>query len=325
MPRQPWIQGGEQRTVRTDYPGATSPSEQVLGPKKAPQSFNGRWDDRYNFTGYARGEMRRFEAMAERGNLVRIAFQEITYEGIITSWSFPYQRDWYIRYEFTVSIHARPDDLNIDRSPDTTRTASDAYDAVNDQVNAADLRLFEALRAQNLESRLQTEAVQDCKTAMANMTKNRDALADTLDQREWNPSATDKAVSAFRRIATQFRAVRSNALDLIASTAETRSDVDLGVRDAMSVLSYEDWSRSMRFQGRVILGQANEAADAMDERAEPDALRIYRPREGESLYQIARRFYGDAGAWRLIANRNGLTDFELTGDELLIIPERGRG
>jgi hypothetical protein len=47
-------------------------------------------------------------------------------------------------------------------------------------------------------------------------------------------------------------------------------------------------------------------------------------RQGESLYAISRKFYGTPHAWRLIYDRNHLTSVTLTGDEILIIPERGR-
>jgi len=326
IPKQPWAQGGKLRTVRTDYPGARTPSEQVLGPQHSQQSFTGRWDDRYNFPTYARGEMRRFEEMARRGNLIRLGFQELTYEGLITQWVFNYKRDWYIEYQFTVSVHDRSDDFTLtDRSPPTTKSPAEAFDDVNDIVNAMGVRGEEALREEALEAKLQTDATDLSKASLESMELNRDALGDTLDNQELAVSDTGNAVSPFRRLATQFRTVGNDGFAMLQTLTEVRSDVDLAVRTALSVLAFEDWSRSLRFQSRVLMGTSSEAANNMDERAEPDALRLYRPHKGESLYAISRRFYGTPHSWRLIADRNALTDFELTGDEVLIIPERGTG
>ena len=77
--------------------------------------------------------------------------------------------------------------------------------------------------------------------------------------------------------------------------------------------------------GRVLLGSSLAGAADMDERQSPHAERLYRPLAGESLYAISRKFYATPHAWHLIAQRNNLTVFEMTGEELLIIPERGPG
>jgi len=325
IPRQPWVQGGMLRTVRTDYPGAKTPSEQVLGPNHKPQSFSGNWDDRYNFPTFARGELRRFEAMARRGNLVRIAFQEMSYEALITDWNFTYKRDWQIGYSFTASIHDRADDYSLaDRSPDTTLSATEAFSLVDLSVSGLSVVADENLRKLNLEGKLAGDAANASKVAMADILVKRDALGDTLDQQELSISdLANRVASPFRRVATEFRAISASANSALDIGTELRSDINLGVNTVMGVLQFEDWSRTLRFQQRILMGQATVGANEMDERAEPDAVRVYRPSQGESLYQISRRFYGTPHSWRLIADRNGLVDFELTGEELLIIPESG--
>ena len=325
IPRQAWDQGGMLRTIRTDYPGAKTPSEQVLGPNHKPQSFSGRWDDRYNFPTYARAEMRRFEAMVRRGNLVRISFQEISYEALITDWNFSYRRDWQIGYSFTASIHDRADDYDLaDRSPDTTKSATESFDEVNDLINAFVADSEKQRRTRALEAKMGGTAMDASKAAQASMLANRDALADNLDQQELNVEEIGgRAFSPYRQLSTKFRAISDDAFGLIDDLIEVRSDVEMTVRTALGILDFEDWSRSLRFQSHVLMGTATQGANEMDERADPDALRVDRPHEGESLYAISRRFYGTPHSWRLIADRNGLTDFELTGEELLIIPESG--
>lgn len=321
IPVQPWIRGGQQRSVRTDYPGAKTPSEQVLGPRHKDHAFTGRWDDRYNFDGYAKQEEARFEAMARRGNLVEIAFQEATYVCLIKDWDVQYHRNWFARYAFQVSVHDRTQEFNLaDRSPTTTKSASEAADEMTSVVSS----LQEVLGGIP-EQGMSGDTADIVKASIATMAINQDSLLDTLDQRELAVSDNDRSVSPFSRLGTQFRAVRDDALQVQDDLLTARSDLNLGVNTAKNVLDFEDWSRSMRFNARVLLGQSDAAAVDMDERDKPDALRLYRPFAGESLYNISRTFYGTPFSWRLIADRNALDDFELTGDELLVIPERGRG
>jgi hypothetical protein len=102
-PKAPWTFGGSMRHVRTDYPGSTTPSVQILGPKHDTFTIEGMFDDRFNFPGYAVGEMRRLEEMCKRGNLCRVAFQDQAFYGIFIDWKFPYRRDWQIGY----TLHLR--------------------------------------------------------------------------------------------------------------------------------------------------------------------------------------------------------------------------
>lgn len=318
-PRRPWTFGTQLRTVRTDYPGARTPSEQVLGPNHKPFTLTGRFDDRYNFPGYALTEQRRLEAMVRRGNLVRVGFQNQVFEVLITEVDFEYHREWYIGYTLTVSTHDRPEDIDIsDRSPASTRSVQEAFDEVD--------LLVQALATAHQEapvSFLANSTAIDTDGQVDALLASQDRLADSVDQRE---VGIDQAtISPFRRLATQFRTVGSDAFGLLDTLVDVRSDITLGVRTALAVLDFETWSRSLRFNARLILGTASQAAGDLEEREAAEAIALYRPRAGESLYRIASRYYGTADAWRLIADRNNLSSVVLDGTELLIIPERGEG
>lgn len=318
-PLRPWTFGTALRTVRTDYPGAKTPSEQVLGPNHKPFSLTGRFDDRYNFPGYAVQEMRRFEAMVRRGNLVRIGFQNQAFEALITDLSFDYHREWYIGYTITVSTHDRPDDFTIeDRSPSTARSVQGAFDEMDFVVQALATVQTEA-PASYLEGSINADAQADTDALLV----AQDSLANTVDERELRIGP--ETIGPFKRIATQFRTVGNLAFSLSNNLIALRSDVSMGVRTALSVLNFEDWSRSMRFNARIILGSSQVASRDIEERDEAEAIALYRPTAGESLYAISRRFYGTPNAWRLIAERNALQTTNLDGTELLIIPERGEG
>ncbi len=323
-PLRPWKFGGQLRTKRTDYPGAKTPTEQVLGPNQKPFTLNGTWDDRYNFQGYAVKEKRRFEEMCRRGNIVLMQYGEEAFNVLITDWDIDWRRKWDIGYSFTVSNHDRTEDFDIaDRSPSTAKSAQQA-------VEEAQLLVQQALATQDaapVASMLKksTDGVPTADRidrALNSMSQGVNAVSDTLD----NVSNTiSRPVDQFKRMATQFRNVRELAGQVISEMIEIRSDVELGVQTATSVLDLEVWSRSLRFNMRVLLGQTTEASRDLDERADPEAQAVYRPQKDESLYAISRRFYGTPYAWRLIADRNSLRVFVMTGDEVLIIPARGEG
>lgn len=315
-PMKPWPFGGQQRTVRTDYPSAVTPSEQVMGPMRKPFTLSGKWDDRHNGDGYARNELDRFEAMAKRGNLCRFQYGDLVLEGIIVEWDLEVDRLDYIRYSFQVSVHHRPEEKDIQRSPKTASdplTLLDEFDTVVQALLDADTRSPRGAVAGTLADDITDQLVE--------ITTARERLATTIDNRDI--AAPEQPVDAFRRIATQFRSARGAAYDLLVRLAEVRADLDMAQSTAMSVLEFEDWIRSLRFAARVAMGKAFDGDKAATEHASPNAVRLYRPREGEHLYAISRKFYGTAHAWKLIYDRNDLQSFQMAGTETLIIPERG--
>lgn len=320
-PMQPWTFARELRTVRTDYPGAKTPSEQVLGPRYAPFTLNGNFRDKYNFAGYAVREQQRLEALVGRGNICRFSYQDVVFEGLITNISFDYRRAFDIGYEFTVSNHGRPGDIDLaNRSPASVLSARDLSQGMTAAIRIAGLVLDSADVARG---QYQTGAVSDARASLADIEAAADAATATIEQREIETEL--KPVDSFRRAATQFRAVQQRAADAVLDLIELRADLEMATESAVAILDFEQWTRSLRFYYRILIGQSGLSAAQLDERAEPSALRFHRAAEGETLYNISNHYYGTPHAWRFIADRNGLTDVTLTGDELLIIPERGAG
>lgn len=315
-PIKPWRIGGEQRQVRTNYPNARKPSVQVLGPVDKPHLFRGRFDDRYNGAGYAEFEMLRLEAMFKRGHTVRVQYGPHAFDGLVVSWDFDVQRLWDIDYEFTIDIHGRTSEGTTPRSqptaPDLT-TLLDRYDISIQAMLDAEQGAPRAAAGGTL--------AEDITETLVESVNIREELAATIDMRDTAP--TEQPIDAFTRIATQFRAGRGAAYDLLVRLAGVRADLDMVAMTAINVLEFEDWTRSLRYMARLVMGTAIIGDRSATERTEPDAVRLYRPHAGEHLYAIARKFYDDAHAWTLIAARNNLHTFTMTGLETLIIPERG--
>lgn len=315
-PLKPWIMGLEQHIVRTNYPNAKLPSRQILGPRYKQQTLKGHWDDRYNGAGYAEFEMLRFERMAKRGNLVRMQYGTQVFEGVIVGFDPTWLKSWRIEYEFVVDIDGRPgeeDAVRVPVTPVDTSTALDQFDfAVQSLLDADDLAPRGAVRG---------ALADDVTKALVNTISVRDGLSSTVDQRDLAPP--EQPIDGFTRVATQFRAGRGAASDLLTRLTAVRSDLDMVVRTAIGVLDFEDWIRSLRWSARIAIGAAHAGDLAATARSAPDVTRLYRPRAGEHLYAIARQFYGTPHAWRLIYDRNALKSFTLSGSEILIIPERG--
>jgi hypothetical protein len=314
-PRGAWELELKQRMVRTDYPGSRTPSTQALGSSWEDFQISGRWDDRYNFAGYALEEWRRMLGVVDRSRICRVQFQQVVFDCQILKCQVQYQRDWDIRYTLTVLVHQTPSLFDPNRSPETVLTAAQVFDDVDLAVAAAQEEDKGAPR-----SLLVGTTATDNESNLAQLSSDRDQLGATLDGQELLPP--EKPTDAFTRLATQFRQVRASAFNTILDLAELRSDTEMSVLTAMGVLDFETWTRGVRFTSRIAMSSALIGDLTATRRAEPDAKRLYRPSQGEHLHAIARRFYGTWEAWKLIADRNALTSFEMQGTELLIIPER---
>lgn len=313
-----WALGMQAIHVRTDYPGARSASLQVLSIRRKAFTLSGKWDDRWNFPGYAVGELARFEAMVGRGNVCRFQFQNQVIDGLIVDFDPDYKGDWLVRYAFTVEPVGRPEEYQPNRSPPGPLTPAQRFDDA-----AVTILAMQEVADTVPASALGRTLADDVAGTVVDTVVARDQLGATLDQRDLRPNA--QVAASLPRLSTQFRQLGDSAQQVINGLVAVRADVDVVTQTAADVLRFEDWSRSLRFHARLLLGRSIAGADDMQERAEPNAERLYKPSAGQSLYKISREVYGTPHGWRAIAERNGLSTMTLTGDELLIIPERGRG
>jgi hypothetical protein len=71
-PKAPWTIGGQHAARPHRLPEFAHAERADPRAREEAVHARGAFDDRYNFAGYAVGEMRRLEAMMERGNLCRI-------------------------------------------------------------------------------------------------------------------------------------------------------------------------------------------------------------------------------------------------------------
>lgn len=361
IPVQPWSFGGEQRTARFDYPGTDVPTQHVLGPKYSDFSLSGSWNDKYNplatpqFTGgifadgtlqnqsdvrgYAKQTMRDFEAMCRRGNIVRISFQGIEIEGIITSWSFDYRREWDIGYTFTVSPNGRPGGDEITNSQkrkpvyDSLSALLDAQNAIDNFKNLSP-NSAKTANGKSVRSIMAGSASDDIATSLDALSVSGDELSSVVTQRAQGKTLTagqaipsvpsvDTALDprlALAKAVSVSTSIIGTAYNVVNVTGQFRHDTQTMINSAMDVLEFETWTRNLRSQARITIFQTGRTRRNYERQVDSDALAIYRPFEGESLYSISQRFYGTPHNWRLIMQRNNLETSILTAGQLLIIP-----
>jgi nucleoid-associated protein YgaU len=321
-PATSWQFGLEQRTAREDYPGAEEPVEQVLGPNFKEFTVSGTWDDKYNFGGFALDTYRAFEALVQRGSLVRLEFETISITGLLKTVNFNYRRASYIGYEFTFSPHYRVAG-SLTRSgpvrkktPDALKPPTEYRDAAGAAVDTLEATTpnaaaFVALQAGDFGPAVRQRTC-DIRTAF-------NAVVTAIDQR-LDPKVEE--FEALKRVVAGMVAMRGQAAGMLTELAGAKSSANLAYQDAVSLLDFDTWTRSTKAYARVLALTGHQGAEELSRRVQPRAIALYYPSKGESLYGISQRFYGTPSRWRQISERNGLTALTLQGTEALIIPER---
>ena len=322
-PRESWKFGVKLRTSRTDYPGSPVPVEQVLGHNYEPFSLSGLWDDRYNSAGFALGQQRQIEALVQRGGMVRIEFESIVIHGLITVVDFDYRREWQIGYTLTFSPHYRHKGSTGQLGPvvDPTKKGRGATTTPQEYRDRAVALAKQLIIAKNTFPIAQVDDGLSARmrAGINEILNSINGMTEAVNQRI---SPLIDTANGVKRIAGSFALIKGNAAALVFSLSAVRSDVALTWQSAVGVLSLESAARSMRTFAYALGLMSHEAALDLNRRVAPNAIAVYYPSRGESLYSIAQRFYGSASQWRLIATRNGLISTVLQGTEALIIPER---
>lgn len=318
IPNSPWTFGIEQRTMRTDYPGSQYPSEQVLGARYTDFTLQGRFDDRYNFEGYAEKTRKELELLSRRGNLVQITFEGLSIQGLIKSVSFDYRRYWDIGYSIEVSPHFRLAGEQFDTFKDKKKKLDVNQHLVDMETIAADLR---AAHAEAPSGSMKLLLFDNTSLSISNIDGILSQMNTALSVR-FIASLDYRPEVFFRHLAALSLSLGTTAKGLLNQVPTVEGATSLySTSNAKATFDFDTWAKEIAYNSRMLILRSHTAALDFIDRVQPDAKNIYRPQAGESLYAISNRFYGSPYAWRVIADRNNLTDFSLTGDELLIIPE----
>lgn len=303
------------RTVREEHAGTTRPVEQVLSATWQPFTIRGEWRDAWAGNGFAKETFRSFAAFVQRAPLVRIEIDDpeiLSFDGLITSYSPTYRDGQQIGYEITFSPHVLNGGQNAASAsplPPRTRTRTAALDDI-----AASVAVIAA----------STAALVDVQTASALTDTIATGAAETSSLIETVRGEVQAAATAVDRARAEiagYTAIQNSAYAMLDDIANTRASAEAAVLDGESLVRIDLWLRDVSRYSRQIVLEAYNGQVASRARAAIEDTKRYRPIAGESVYTIARKFYGDPTGWQRIAEANNLTTLRFDGSEELIIPE----
>ncbi len=307
-------------TVREPVPGGVEVVEQVVAVTWEPFQIQGEWRDSWGGgPGFALRQFDEFRKMVERAPLVRVEFESLVLEGLLTNVRLLYQRAQRIGWVVTMSPHRFGE--GVARVQKAGLPSVKPMLSHVGQLEQRDLELsalYDVAMGSGRPIALRSSSLLDSvKDALGAVTG---AIASARKFAELG--ALKDATSQLVAIAFAFRSVRDTAQQLSQSLLRVRSDLDVAFESATESLAFVQWALGTR---RVALLTARDA-----HRGERDARQlarqrpraIHRPAAGERLDQISLRYYGTRDRWRDIYRFNRLTSLRLEGTEELVIPER---
>ena len=307
-----------QRIKRVDYPEGKEPTMQMLGFVFDNATINGVWDDRYAGRNFAMGQWQRFEALMQRGTLVRVSFEDIRLFAAVERFEPTYFHRARIGYEIELApIRREVTATVITSSLETAPQHRETPQTHNDRAR----KNVVAMRTLNLGMnplRTASNFMNEIANDVAGLFAYVEEIQGVLDQQFFSPATN--TVQTFARLAHSFRIMQNTGLELLRKLGTLKAQTFLAVKTAASVLDFERWVRGMRLYAHLLILDAGRAALQMDRQVAAPAKAVYRPRAGESLYAVSTKFYNTPHNWRAIAERNNLQTFELQGHEFLIIP-----
>lgn len=337
-PRGPWSYGLRLRTNRKDLPGDEQPVEQVLGWNYTPFTCAGIWDDRHNDLGFAEETRQNFENMVKRGKIVRLSFESITINGLITELQIDRLRKDYIGYKFTFSPHNREleETVRVDSNP-ALKTTLDPRTSVRkareglDQLESTQGRAQGGLdRPQsglsslgggshsNVQQVLSTDIFREINDDISDISALIRSAETTVENEILK---ADDAANALNRGAQTMASIKTSISSLLNRTRVVASTTHVAVSTIVDLLKFETWLRGIGENSRRLVLTVDKSQKDFELRAKPKPTRLHRVRQGETLYTISTRYYGTPHHWRQILKHNHLSSIILEGGELLAIPE----
>jgi nucleoid-associated protein YgaU len=306
-----------QRTKRTEYPGNEGrPTEQVLGWNlEDGWTVSGEWDRRRMGTGVPESTKADIEALVKSGARVSVQLDDLRYVGRITKLA-PVMTAYGFRYTLTISPHSDDGGARVNPGGLQGQTVVKTPDDYWTDVSA----LYDSAAAR------QDDAPQwwfggvyysSAGTALLDLSATVASIRASLDSR---PDAQATPVEVVRASVSLFAQAQAQAATAAEVLAGVSSDDALAWDNPAGVLAFESWSRGIGADMRALQWSAYQATVGLGMQVDPSVMALYKPRRHESLYSIARRFYGDPLLWREISSRNRLQFTNLTGEETLVIP-----
>jgi len=306
--------GGEQKVVKDFYPGNPEPTVQVLGPREAPIRIRGRLYDKRlkdpSLYGASFELAQKIDNMRFKGNLVKISLGEFVRYGYIETARFPLRTLGDLDYEVEFSIIG----LTLPTNQNLVSSTKELPFDVNEDLIA---RLQEEQLANQTKPILMSQTIFErfsglfsefVATPINSVTSFMDAL---FQAREDVDNSIVRAIGITRNARTKLHQYRRR-LGLTSYSIPQRDIVEETV--TVSFLA-ERFSAQAELMDPLVRLQAQFEAIS-----QTVPLQRHLVQDGDTLQNLATRFYGNADQWKKIFDHNNLTTTALSLGSILEIP-----
>jgi hypothetical protein len=322
LPYRPVAFPGRQHYVQKWYPGNPTATVQALGPREGNIELKGTWKSRYlpgevTAVGFedliGPGEDMTaeiltliFHRLRRAGNEIELRWGPEIRRGIIGDFNPTYQRvedvGWLIAF-----VVSQVGDAPRRRAASTTAPQRDlnvSLVALDDilaripigllpNVTAPIISDFNSIRAGTVSVNLELARIFGAPFIPPARLKNLEALIEQLleDLRDLRERTTAGPYTAF---------VPVDSVD--------------------KVLAVETWRRDAGAAALLHSKNSLDVRENIRERSVPGYLARVSVKRDETLRQIAKRYYGDASSWTVIADANGLTSASVAPGTIVLVP-----
>ena len=331
LPYRPFTLRGTMRKETFWAPGNPIGSMQVLGGQLEQTTIKGAWKEKYLGDPEARPvtingfpmtsvpfALQELDAIRAEGQLVQVTWDEVTRVGLLSSLTQEWDRrqdcSWEMVFDWISDGAAEVPAVLPNQG-----AVSASLAASWQQLNAAALAVAQVPPPNPNPDVLQqvNEALEGWGTLSSQIS---DGVATVADQ-------VLGPVAAARMLAGVL-AQASSVGDAVLAVLGARVDRavlqgDHLANDVGACLRAAAWTRDLLRQARQLKRQG--AVDAAGLSVEGNLLGVWLAREGESLRDVALRYYGVADQWQTIATANRLEGVALTAGQVVLVPQLDRG
>lgn len=309
--------GTTMRKEVTWYAGSNVGTMQVLGIEEPNTDMEGKWSDRYlagqvSVGGFpevvlAADLVAIFEELAEQGANLRVQWGPKVRNGIIESFEPVYERQEDVQWSISFAWFGR-DDAEVTRAfTESQPDQEPALSAMNELDEVAADEPSQSSRSYISRVRESVTSIRGSTTAYINAVKR---VAQTP-----NPP-----LGPLNDIITAARQIGEDVKGLLLGTAEPIDEMVLSDRAEDRLLG--DLSRREVSNRASILGaETGRTARKLEKKVRPRGRTIVEVREGQTLRDLAMKFYGSSDDWTRIALANGLTRSVVEPGTRLVVPD----
>lgn len=304
--------GAETRTQITEYGGRNARSVQVLGDDHEPIVLTGRWSGRQSGERERpRALVQQFEALRAKARLLRFEWGPYQRWGIL-GFKHTHKTDDEIEFEirFIVLYDKPPESLTVE--PYTLAPGDQSVSVTQAGDRVASLVATPPIWALGSYVLTLNNAVAAYQNKIAEGVSILDGIASYAE------ISSDRLAQAIGALGSALDGVSTLVGRTLNATEDTAATVAASPSEALAVVR---WTEDVELETRRLRLYLVELLRSLVSAARPASSRRHVVRDGETLYTIARLYFGDFSAWIAIADANGLTLPVVASGTVLLIPD----